>query len=213
MLNMKKIYRLLHNKFLHHAIYIGQIFHIFLLFFDKKKIIIIDQHAAHEQILFEKFIKNFEQCKKENIYKIANKKIKIYLNNQEYLIIKKNLKLIIDMGFFCILNENKILFVYKYLACYKFIFFYSFIKEFIRTYNEKIPQIIIKIRFLKMYFQLNACKRALTIGHVVSSSKANYIKKSLNNLANNSYCPHGRPIMKVISLDNLMKNFLRQNKK
>jgi len=188
-------------------------FHIFLLFLDEKKIIIIDQHAAHEQILFEKFIRNFEKCKKENIYKKANKNMKIYLNNQEYLIIKSNLKLISNMGFSCILNNNKTLYVYKYLACYKFIFFYSLIQEFIRVYNEKIPKKIINVKILKIYFQLNACKRALTIGHVVSHSQANYIKNSLNKLANNSYCPHGRPIMKIISLNNLMKNFLRKAKK
>lgn len=200
----------IHNNYLKKSQYVGQIKSTFLVFSSATGIILVDQHAAHEQILFENSIISYEKSKINNDFISTKKLCKIFTDNKTYIIIKNNIKLISELGF--ILNtQSKNQVSMKYcLSCYRGCSLAYFVKVFITEYNEAKHYGIIKYNFLRSYFQGKACKKSWKSGSLISRPYAINIKNKLNQLTNNSNCPHGRPIIYFVGFKGLNKHFFRK---
>lgn len=200
-----------HNNLLLNATYDGQIKNTFLIFSTDDNIIVVDQHAAHEQILFESNFNNYKESKKRKIYIKPRNKISIKLSTHNYSIIKKNNHIINDLGFNISMKQNRNIELLSYLSYYNKYSLKQFINLFLKEYNSSFGLKRLKINFLKAYFQLKACRLSLKSGSSITLDQAMKIRNDLNKLTNNSHCPHGRPIMNAIPMKSLMKWFLRPN--
>lgn len=126
-----------HNKDLYKSLYVGQIYNTFLIFSTEENLIIVDQHAAHEQILFELNMDNYKRSKKENTYIKPKYPSSLKLNTHEYSIIKTNLSLIEDIGFKIYLKKNNTIFFHSCINFYKKQSFQKFVNLFIKEYKKK----------------------------------------------------------------------------
>ena len=81
---------------IHHRI-IGQLFDTYWLVEYDNKFYIIDQHAAHEKVLYERFLKEF--AKKEILSQMISPPSLISLNLQESNLLKANLEIFREFGF------------------------------------------------------------------------------------------------------------------
>jgi len=187
---------------------IGQLFQTYILIESQDEFIIIDQHAAHERILYEKFLKNFE--KKEGtklmfpeIINLKPNHLKHILNEKEFL---SNQGICIEQ-----FGENQIAIKTSPPKIQN-----HSLKEFILEMAEFIDENeqLEKEQFRKklnehMHSQL-ACKMAIKAGDTLSFEQMQQLIDDLQKTTNRLVCVHGRPTNWVISKYQVEKNFKRK---
>ncbi len=183
---------------------IGKIKNTYYIAENKEGMLIIDQHAAHERVMYEKFLKQF----KDNNIKLQEllKPIMLETTPAESIIIENNLGLLKSLGFniesfgknsFLLRTTPSIL--GKQLD--KNILF-----EIIPQLESKTTKID-KIKQEKII--RSACRAAVKANDVVEVTQMIDILNDLQKLDNPFTCPHGRPTMVKYTLYELEKMFKR----
>ena len=184
--------------------YIGQALNTFLIFEDGEDLYFIDQHAAHERVLYDKFIEDF----KTNNNTVQPLLIDYILNvsNEEFEFISGKTTFLTELGFTIEefgRNSYKISTVPTLLSN---INLKSFFDELLFDFNS-LKKIEVEDLLLDKISQ-KACKAAIKSGDKMSNSEVEYLLKLIkNNLG--LKCPHGRPIAIKISRMEIDKWFKR----
>lgn len=184
--------------------YIGQALNTFLIFEDGEDLYFIDQHAAHERVLYDKFIEDF----KTNNNTVQPLLIDYILNvsNEEFEFISGKTTFLTELGFTIEefgRNSYKISTVPTLLSN---INLKSFFDELLFDFNS-LKKIEVEDLLLDKISQ-KACKAAIKSGDKMSNSEVEYLLKLIKgNLG--LKCPHGRPIAIKISRMEIDKWFKR----
>lgn len=181
---------------------IGEIFNCFFIIEYGEEILLVDKHAAHERIIFEK-LSNLN-CEKNSQMLMST--ITVDLSKDEYDAIIDNLNLINELGYYLEdFGYGKILVrgipIYMELSDIKD----SIIKisNFLTRNKSQL-----KINELREFYAQIACKSSIKAGKVSTNEEIKFLIKELINLKL-SNCPHGRPIYIVIKKNEIYKKFLR----
>lgn len=184
---------------------IGQIFDTYWLVQFEDKFFIIDQHAAHEKVYYERFVKRFREQTIESQY--LSPPLIVSLNLQEEALLKANRKYFEDFGFeiepfggkeYCInavpanlygLTEEEL---------------FLEMLDNLASEKDKDPLGIFASRLATM-----ACKAAVKGNHQMSDREANALIDELLTLENPYHCPHGRPTIISMTKTELEKKFKR----
>ena len=184
---------------------IGQIFDTYWLVQFEDKFFIIDQHAAHEKVYYERFVKRFREQTVESQY--LSPPLIVSLNLQEEALLKANRKYFEDFGFeiepfggkeYCInavpanlygLTEEEL---------------FLEMLDNLASEKDKDPLGIFASRLATM-----ACKAAVKGNHQMSDREANALIDELLTLENPYHCPHGRPTIISMTKTELEKKFKR----
>ena len=184
---------------------IGQIFDTYWLVQFEDKFFIIDQHAAHEKVYYERFVKRFREQTVESQY--LSPPLVVSLNLQEEALLKANRKYFEDFGFeiepfggkeYCInavpanlygLTEEEL---------------FLEMLDNLASEKDKDPLGIFASRLATM-----ACKAAVKGNHQMSDREANALIDELLTLENPYHCPHGRPTIISMTKTELEKKFKR----
>ena len=184
---------------------IGQIFDTYWLVQFEDKFFIIDQHAAHEKVYYERFVKRFREQTVESQY--LSPPLIVSLNLQEEALLKANRKYFEDFGFeiepfggkeYCInavpanlygLTEEEL---------------FLEMLDNLASEKDKDPLGIFASRLATM-----ACKAAVKGNHQMSDREANALIDELLTLENPYHCPHGRPTIISMTRTELEKKFKR----
>lgn len=182
--------------------YIGEAFNTYLMAEVEGKLIIIDKHAAHERILFEKFK---TQAKGESQMMLMP--VSVNLSSDEYSAVMDNIDLLEKAGYDVSDFGDRCV---KVSACPP------------ELVNENIDEIITEVagylskniktvmpEKLDWILHSMACRAAVKAGNFTSSYEAEKFVGLL--LANKDirYCPHGRPVMVEMTKRELEKQFGR----
>lgn len=166
---------------------------------------IIDQHAAHERINYEKILKNM---KKKNIDQIELLvPIKLTFTAEEYIKLKEKAELIESIGIeYEEFGINTII-IRKHP------------KWINKNYAEEILRKIIEIIITEKSFEKDkfndrlaahaACRMSIKAHDYISLEEANKLLEELLKCDNPYHCPHGRPVMINYSYYELEKLFKR----
>lgn len=164
----------------------------------------IDQHAAHERIMYEKYRKEFE---KESIHvqQLISPEI-IDLTNSEFTLINDNLDFFKKMGFE-IENFGSNSYAIRGVP---FIFgnpnirnlFLDLLDSMDKNINSSYDTRLDKLMKL-------ACISAIKGGDKMSNLEVNALLKDLAKCENPYTCPHGRPTVIEITKKDIEKQFLR----
>jgi len=171
--------------------YFGQLFGLFLIAQFREKLFIIDQHAAHERILYEELL-----TKKHSLQDLLFP-VSFDVTEEENEYIKSNLPALLKQG---IKLEKTGLQSYEITALPAHFHsidpkdIVSILKNSLRSTEE------IEHRLMS----LAACRNAIKDGDLIDHLTAQQLISRVF-LLNNARCPHGRPIWHVISKEQLFK--------
>ncbi|MDK2878099.1 MAG: mismatch repair protein MutL [Thermoanaerobacteraceae bacterium] len=182
---------------------VGQLFNTYIIAEGEGEFYLIDQHAAHERILFEKYSNRFRQkpASQELIQPYALK-----LSIQDMAFVEEYNQDIKNMGFdFSIFGKDTVL-------------IRSVPYFFDRVVNpETLAEVLdnfrgeeyIVLHPREKFIASMACHTALKAGDALNSIQMNDLITQLNNLENPFTCPHGRPTIISMTLYVLEKKFKR----
>lgn len=187
----------------HHII--GQVFNTYWLIEYGEELYIMDQHAAHEKVNYERFLKDFKN-KKMVSQQIYPPEI-ITVTGSEKHLIQENIEHFQHAGFELEDfggNEYKLsaLPVNLYGLSGRDIFL-----EFTAGLTDGVSGITEDIFVRKL--STMACKAAIKGNQTISQKEAEYLLQELMTLENPYTCPHGRPTIIRMSKTELEKKFKR----
>lgn len=188
----------------HHRI-IGQLFDTYWLVEYDNKFYIIDQHAAHEKVLYEHFLKEF--AKKEILSQMVSPPSLISLNLQESNLLKANLEIFREFGFEISEFGGK---EYSIHAVPANIYGVSVQELFIQILDSLDEEHVSKTPdILAERIATAACKAAVKGNNRLSVKEADALIDELLSLENPYNCPHGRPTIISMTKYELEKKFKR----
>ena len=182
--------------------FIGEAFNTYLIAELEGKMIIIDKHAAHERILFEKF-------KKEGSgnSQIMLQPITVNLSADEYNAVIENSELLYGAGYEISDFGDRCV---KVNACPPELTdsnLYDIILE-IAGYLANNVKTLLPEKLDWIYHSM-ACRAAVKAGNFTSKYEAEMFVKHLLSRDDIRYCPHGRPVMIEMTQRELEKQFKR----
>lgn len=184
---------------------IGQLFDTYWLVEFNEQLYIIDQHAAHEKVLYEKTMATLKT--REYTSQLVNPPIILTLNRNEELLLNQHLKYFTEMGFEIEPFGGREYAVRGVPANLFSIAKKELLIEMIDGLSEEgsvsNPDIIYE-RVASM-----SCKAAVKGGNRLSFAEANELIDQLLGLENPYACPHGRPTIISMSKYELEKKFKR----
>ncbi len=196
--------KFLDKKNLHLHKIVGQIFGTYWIVEFNQKMIVIDQHAAHEKVLYERLMKQYQNTVPSQM---VVPPILLTLTAIEADALNQNQKVLSDLGFHIENfggNEYRIDGVPSILpSVSKKEMLKELIAELADHNQLKTPESIIA-KTASM-----ACKAAVKGNHTLSILEAKALIDELMSLENPYNCPHGRPTMFEMSKHEIEKKFKR----
>ena len=182
---------------------VGKVFNTYLVIEIDNDIFFIDQHAAHERLLYEKFKKQVDSSS------IAIQPLLVpyilKLNTEEADILDSNLDTLTDLGFEIYEFGNN---SFKVSAIPSILSDMNF-EEFFSDFLRETKVIDGKHELIKEKLMQKSCKSAVKGGNDLSISEIDKLFENMSNEKIPLFCPHGRPIAVRVSKAELEKWFKR----
>ena len=184
---------------------IGQVFDTYWLVEFSDQLYIIDQHAAHEKVLYEKTMATLKT--REYTSQVINPPIILTLNRNEELLLNRHMSVFTDMGFEIEPFGGKEFAVRGVPANLFSIAKKELLIEMIDSLSDDTSFTNPSIIYEKVASM--SCKAAVKGGNPLSAAEANELIDQLLKLENPYACPHGRPTIISMSRYELEKKFKR----
>ncbi len=191
---------------------IGQLFATYWLIEQENSLYIVDQHAAHERILYEEFIESVKNNNKVNSQRLLQPII-INLTHKESQIINDNKQLLENFGFEIDKFDESI---YSLQSVPYIVNGYASTDFFTSFFIEIIDKLCSITTSVSNIYELQteaiataSCKAAVKGNNRLSYAEAKELIKKVLKMENPFTCPHGRPTIIEISKYELEKKFKR----
>lgn len=184
---------------------IGKLFNTFWLIEYGEKVFLIDQHAAHERVMYEQLMHKFRKGDVSRQILLVPQTID--LTPVEANIFKENLNLLSKLGFEAeLLGENALV-----------------VREVPFILNAPLPWYVLKDILDSLSFKktkdiaelqeesiiMLSCKKAVKAHDKLTDSECISLIDSLMTLENPFTCPHGRPVLVSLTKYDIEKMFKR----
>lgn len=182
---------------------IGEAFKTYILCEYKGKMLIIDKHAAHERIIYEKL----KRENGERSPQLLLLPVTVTLSKDEYSAVLENIDLVNNAGFEIEDFGNGCVIVRECPMELSADDVEEVISEIAGRFVEKKQD----VSFEKMdwIFHSVACRSAIKAGNFTSRLEMERFAKQLLSMPDIRYCPHGRPVLIEMTQRELEKNFGR----
>lgn len=184
---------------------IGQLFDTYWLVEFDDHLYIIDQHAAHEKVLYERTMKTLKS--REYTSQMVNPPIILTLSSEEQILLNKYMNYFMEIGFEIEPFGGK---EYAVRAVPDNLFSIAK-KELLMEMLDDLSDDILKGGVESVYDRVAtmSCKAAVKGNHRLSPAEADHLIDELLTLDNPYACPHGRPTIISMSKYELEKKFKR----
>lgn len=201
------------NKQIYHETTTGEVESPFIVLLQNKYILsqiksglmIIDAHVAHERILYEQAIKSFEANIPFSQHLLFPQTVK--LDPSDYMLAKELEPYLINLGFelkFQSKNSVVIIGIPSDVKLeHEVEIFLDILHEF--RNNEQVKQLEVRDNLAKSY----SCKAAIKAGDKLTENEMRILVDKLFATSMPYVCPHGRPIVIKIPLEEFDKRFGR----
>lgn len=182
---------------------IGEAFGTYVLLEDGDELVLVDKHAAHERIIYERLKRDISYGNRQILLCPQN----IVLSRDEHTVLAENLHEAEKLGFFIEdfggssvvvrevpieLAENDVVFILRELA--------------VNLKNNKLdltPHVLDRL-----YYSI-ACRSAVKAGDKNSTAELTELMRQLEANPSITHCPHGRPVLVRLTRTELEKMFGR----
>lgn len=183
----------------------GQVFDTYWLVAFQDRLFIIDQHAAHEKVKYERFMAQLEE--KQISSQMLNPPIIVTLSGKEESVCKEYMNFFIEMGFELEAfggNEYAIRSIPADLyGCDRGRFFIELLDELSEGPVKGTPTVV------RQKIASMACKAAVKGNMAFDTLEMEALLDELLSLEDPYHCPHGRPTIISMSKYELEKKFKR----
>ena len=183
--------------------YLGQIHQSFLVFENPQGLVLVDQHAAQERVLFEKY---FNEIELGNVpsqplmfpisVQMPSSTLEQVLNYKDFL-----LKIGFEITRFSAtcLMVNSVPNILQFKE--------EDLKDFIVALPQdlKADEVNLKYKLVAM----RACKRAIKAGEKLNKEQVEVLMENLKKCKDALHCPHGRPTILTFTTAEIAKRFER----
>lgn len=184
---------------------LGQIFDTYWLIAFQDKLLIIDQHAAHEKVKYERLIRELEN--KTVSAQMINPPLILNLTGKEEEVLTEYMDFFLQLGFeieefgsgsYAVRSMPADLY-----GCNEKELFLEILDEWNENPMKGTPDVILR-KLASM-----ACKAAVKGNHTMQTEEMEALIDELLNLDNPYHCPHGRPTIISMSKYEIEKKFKR----
>lgn len=186
---------------------LGQAHHTYILAQDQEKLILVDQHAAHERVAFEKLMKAWKTGQietQEFLFPLA-----VDMSSEKIELIEKNALILQNLGIHFEKMGPQTLGI---RSCPSLIKESVLAQEIVRLGQELIDQggsgaidQVVTDLCARM-----ACHSVVRAGQALSHPEMKSLLESMDEFPLSSYCPHGRPVCVEFPYQQLEKDFGRR---
>ena len=182
---------------------LGQYQDTYIIASSEDGILIIDQHNAHERVLFEKY-QDIDK-KKKWPRKMALFPVLLELSPSQMLSLEGSQAVLEDAGFRVEAMSGRSISLKEFPDVFK----EDEAKEIFLSLLEDIKGNKIKDKKVKLMATL-ACKTAVKAGQPLTFEKMGYLVEELFKTSNSSLCPHGRPVVVKIEKKEIERGLKRE---
>ena len=187
--------------------FIGIVFKTYIILEINKEMYILDQHAAHERIMYEKVKKNYysDEIKDSQMLLLPDV---ITLTHKEMEIAKENIPMFNKAGFYLEeFGENTIKLTGVPTVCFEL--------DTKELFLETLDEINTVARTAKQekeekFIATVACKAAVKANMALTVEEVDNLMEQLLKLPNPFTCPHGRPTAIKMSKYDIERKFARK---
>lgn len=187
----------------HHLI--GQVFKTYWMIEYDEKLYIVDQHAAHEKVMFERLMKQMSE-KKVISQQLLPPKV-VHLDNVEHTLVMSKIDLFAKTGFDIEDFGDDSIVIRSVPDDIMGVDSQALFDSLLNSLMEDNG--IISIDFFVEKLSTMACKAAIKGNSDISSKEADTLIDELLMLDNPYNCPHGRPTMIALTKTELERKFKR----
>ena len=187
--------------------YCGTVFSTYIIIEMNKEMYILDQHAAHERIMYEKIKRNYYSGGEKDSQILLLPDI-INLTHKEKSIVKENVDMFIKAGFMLEeFGENTIRLIGVPTVCIDLD-----TKELFLEILDAVNTVAITAIQEKedKFIATVACKAAVKANHELQEVEVKELMDKLLRLPNPFTCPHGRPTAIKMSKYDIERKFNRK---
>lgn len=182
---------------------IGEAFKTYIIVEQGEKLLIIDKHAAHERMLFEKL----RSSQGETETQLLLVPVTVTLSKQEYDAVLDNLDLLKKSGYKVEDFGNGMVTVSECPTAVADADLDSVIMELAGYLADNKKELV--PNKLDWIYHSTACRAAIKAGDRTSEYEMNKFVESLLSNPEIKFCPHGRPVIVEMTKKEIEKNFGR----
>ncbi len=182
---------------------IGKIFNTYIIIEKDKEVYFIDQHAAHERLLYDKFTASFEENK--TLSQTLLVPYVFNVNSLENNLILENLTIFNELGFEIEEFGN---FTFKITSVPTLLENIN-LKDYIEDLLKDLNKISKTSQSTKHFLATKACKAAVKAGMDLNELEIKELMDKIIAQKTTLLCPHGRPICVKFARTDIDKWFKR----
>ncbi len=187
---------------------IGQFANTYLVTQSHETLVMVDQHAAHERVLFEKFKLNHEGRKAEKQIQLIEELIELSPETVEALVKAEMLRILDDVGFE--ISQRGLSTIG--IATRPVLLLDVSLKPLFERLGEQVQEMGSKSVLSDLVGDIiasMACHGAIRAGRVLTLDEMQALLNQMDEFSFSSFCPHGRPVSVKFSLYEIEKLFKR----
>ena len=183
---------------------IGQLFDTYWLVEFEDKFYMMDQHAAHEKVLYERLMKKIKESDAES--QMIMPPVIVELNMKELQVLEENMDCFYKIGFELENFGDK---TYKITGVPANLPKIDYLQMFIDLLDNMIDESGFGYELLAERVATMSCKAAIKGNNKISFEEARELIYELSKADNPFNCPHGRPTLIVMTKYEIEKKFKR----
>ena len=186
------------------ADFVGIIFSTYIILQNEDVCFIVDQHAAHERVLYEEFMVKKKPGTAPAVEQVLTPQV-LTLSWEDYSFVEDNIKRFEENGFELeLLGDRQI--AVRTVPLGKAGKQSEVFSQILTDLKREVPS---KSEIWYQLIQTTACKAAVRAGDKLTQQEAMKLIESLSKLDDPYHCAHGRPTFFTVSKKDYEKNFKR----
>lgn len=184
---------------------IGQVFDTYWIIEYENELLLIDQHAAHEKVLYEKLMKQLRE--KDGLSQELIAPIVVSLSGREIEVLQQHKQVFEKIGFRMESFGDRDYLITGVPADFLNLaskeLFLEMLDSFMQEGHPDKPELVLD------HCATMACKAAVKGNHMLTFAEAKHLIEQMLQMDQPYHCPHGRPTTISMSKHELEKKFKR----
>ena len=186
---------------------LGQLDRSFIIMQGKKGILVVDQHVAHERILYEQF-RGAAKNRKVEVQKLLFP-LPLELSAEDTEVLTPNLPRLLELGLELVLFGKNEFLLRSVPAILKNGDHENLIRKTIDALPREAHDDVLNTKYEDLLIMMS-CRNAIKINHTLNFDQIQKLISDLEKTSMPYTCPHGRPISLLFDINDILKKFLRR---